>query len=359
MEFNNVVSIIVPVYNSEKHLIDCVNSILNQSYKNIEVLLVNDGSTDNSGSICEDFAEKDCRVKAIHQKNSGPSVARNTGIKAARGDYIQFVDSDDYIESSMTKKLMEAMNENVQLVICGYKSINNNNVFTGGHIPSIEGVYQIYQFLQSFGELYKNNFINSPWNKLYVTHIIKHFNIRFIDNLNMGEDLLFNLDYIKNSNSICIIKDKLYNYLSNDNSLTESYKKDFFENQQMLFQKVREFLLEDKNYTENNKYYIESSYTEMIINCFGNLFHKKSNLNSKSRRNLIYNIVNDDCLRKKIVYFKNSSIQTRFIGLLIKYKSIIGIYCYFKIKKILKCYFRPLFNLLKLVNNKQFKRALV
>ncbi|WP_454861525.1 glycosyltransferase family 2 protein [Peribacillus frigoritolerans] len=361
MEFNNVVSIIVPVYNSEKHLIKCLNSILSQSYKNIEVLLVNDGSTDSSGRICEEFAKKDCRVKAIHQKNSGPSVARNNGIDAATGDYIQFVDSDDYIESNMTKKLIEAMNMNVQLVICGYTTININKddsyVFSEEHIPSVNGTRRIFEFMELFGDLYKNNFINSPCNKLYVTHLIKSFNIRFIDNLNMGEDLLFNLGYIKNCNSICIINAQLYNYLSNNNSLTGSFKNDFFENQQMLFQRVREFLLDGNYYTENNKYYIEIAYTDMMISCLGNLFHKDSNLSSKQKRNLIYNIVYDDCLRKKIVYFKYSNVQKRFMGLLIKYKSIKGIYCYFKMKKILKIYFKPLFNLLKLVNNKQIKRA--
>ena len=98
---NPKVSIIVPIYNSEKYMNKCIESILNQTLTEIEIILVNDGSTDNSGKIIDNYAKKDNRIKVIHQQNSGPSVARNKGISTAKGKYIGFVDSDDYIESTM------------------------------------------------------------------------------------------------------------------------------------------------------------------------------------------------------------------------------------------------------------------
>lgn len=98
MEFSDKVSIIIPVFNAEKYLRDCIDSVLNQIYKNIELILVNDGSMDKSAFICNEYARVDKRVKVIHQDNFGPSAARNKGINAAQGKYIQFVDSDDYIE---------------------------------------------------------------------------------------------------------------------------------------------------------------------------------------------------------------------------------------------------------------------
>lgn len=355
--FEKMVSIIVPVYNAEQYLATCIDSLMNQSYKNIEVILINDGSTDNSGKICDEYAKKDSRIKVIHQKNSGPSVARNTGINASVGNYIQFVDSDDSIEPNMSKKLIEAMNEDVQLVICGYNTINMNgdNVSIQKDIPTIDGVHQNTEFIKNFGEFYKNNFINPLWNKLYVTNIIKKFNIFFAENLNLGEDLLFNLEYIKFCNNINIIKCQLYNYLifNNNSSLTESFKNKLFENQQMLFLKVREFLLEKGSFTGENENSVEITYTNRIVGCFENIFHKDSNLNSKQRKKEIFNILDDDCLRNKNEYFKNSSVQKRFIGFLIKYKLVSSIYWFFKIKKILRNKMYPLFNLLKTVNSIQ------
>ncbi|KRF60810.1 hypothetical protein ASG99_07690 [Bacillus sp. Soil768D1] len=353
---NNLVTIIVPVYNSENHLVTCIDSILQQSYKNIEVILVNDGSIDNSGLICNEYSRKDYRVKVIHQKNLGPSVARNKGINAASGDYIQFVDSDDYIETNMTNKLIEGMIKSVQLVICGYKSryINHDNVITNDHALPVEGVLKNKEFMLFFGELYKNSFIHSPCNKLYVTNIIKKMDIRFKKNLYMGEDLLFNLEYIDGCNSISIINEQLYNYMKDDdnNSLTSSFKKDLFENQQMLFHTVREFLINKKCY-EKNKYFIEITYTDRIVNCFENLFHINSSLKVSQIREQIYNIVYDDCVRNNIIYFKSYSIQKRLMGEMIKYKSINSIYFYFTMKNLLRSKMKPIFNWLKLVINKK------
>lgn len=123
MNSKNLVSVIVPVYNAEHFIEKCIHSILNQSYKNIELILVNDGSTDNSVKICDSFAKIDNRIKLIHQANSGPSVARNNGIYNAKGKYIQFIDADDYIEENMIETLVNEMEKGLDIVICGYKRI--------------------------------------------------------------------------------------------------------------------------------------------------------------------------------------------------------------------------------------------
>ena len=113
------VSVIVPVYNSEKYLNRCVDSILNQTYRSIELILVDDGSPDNSGRICDEYAEKDSRVRVIHKANAGVSAARNSGLEVASGDYATFVDSDDYIEPDMYSDMMEKVNQyNCDVVMC-------------------------------------------------------------------------------------------------------------------------------------------------------------------------------------------------------------------------------------------------
>ncbi len=127
--FEIKVSIIVPIYNSEKNLDRCVNSILRQSYKNLELILINDGSTDSSLDICNNFRKLNENIIVIDQKNMGVSAARNIGLRYATGDLIQFVDSDDYIDSDMTESLVNCIRENnADLVICGYKSIFQDRV---------------------------------------------------------------------------------------------------------------------------------------------------------------------------------------------------------------------------------------
>lgn len=351
----NKVSIIVPVYNVEKYLSNCIDSILKQTYKNIEVIIINDGSIDSSGNICDEYAKKDRRIKVIQQKNSGVSATRNIGIDIATGEYMQFVDSDDYLEYNMVERLIDAMSDKVNLVICGYKVMDRNkgNVVVNNYICPIERIYQKSEFIMDFGELFNKGYINSPCNKLYVTDMIKKINLHFNEGLNMGEDLLFNFEYMKVCEFISTINDSFYNYLNyNSDSLTTGYKKNFFENQQMLFSKIREFLLENECYTEQNKDFIEISYTDSVIGCLGNLFHVNSNITLKDRKEHIRKIIYDECVRKNITYFKRGNAQKRFIGLLIKYKLKEGLYYYFKLKTLLKNNIRPLFNVIKRINNR-------
>lgn len=347
MEQRNVVSIIIPIYNAELHLNKCLLSVLNQTYGNLEVILINDGSTDLSGEICDNYAKTDNRIRVIHQKNAGPSHARNTGIKMSVGEYIQFVDSDDWIEPDMTEKLVEAMVDHVQLVICGYK--NNADA---SFIPAINGVYQKPEFMLHFGNLYKHIIFPSPCNKLYRTAIIKEFAIRFSENMTMGEDLLFNMDYLKNCNRINIIPDQLYNYMiSNNNSLTKSFNKNLFDNQQILFQNVRGFLMENNCYTGENKYYLKVIYANSIINCLTNVFHKNSDLSSKQKRKVIATIISEEYVIQNITYFKDS-MQARLIGRLIQLRSTTGVYWFFRIKNSLSYRMHPLFIMLKNINQK-------
>ncbi|WP_257152360.1 glycosyltransferase [Priestia megaterium] len=358
MVYNKVVTIIVPVFNAGEQLIKCINSILNQSYKNIEIVLVNDGSTDNSREICDEYASCHSKIKVIHQKNSGPSIARNVGINSASGDYIQFVDADDYIDPHMTERLIQAMElKGVQLSMCGYKTIHTTkkNQIIKEYIPSIKGSYKNTEFMHFFGEIFKDNFVNSPCNKLFVSKIIKENNIKFIENLNMGEDLLFNLDYIKVCDFISIVNEPLYNYIKIDSSqsLTGSFKNELFGNQQFLFNEVRNFLIEKNCYKEGNKYHVELVYTDRVIDCLENFFHINSNLKSTKICKQINYIIYDDIVRNSITYFKGNSIQKNFIGVLIKFKSVYGIYSYFTFKKFLRLRMKPFFDLLKVLNKKK------
>lgn len=123
-----MISIIVPIYNVEKYLPKCIESIINQTYTDLEILLIDDGSTDNSGLICDKYASIDNRIRVIHKKNGGLSDARNVGLDICKGKYISFIDSDDYIELTMYEKMIKIMiNQKVDIVSCNYNHIYNNN----------------------------------------------------------------------------------------------------------------------------------------------------------------------------------------------------------------------------------------
>lgn len=173
MNRNPKISIIVPVYNVEKYLDRCIKSILNQTYKDFELILINDGSTDNSGNICDEYKKIDNRIVVIHKKNGGTSSARNDGIDIAKGKYIGFVDSDDYIEENMYYELYNDIKiNNSDISICKYIEMDDNTIKHRGNL-----LKNSYSKIESLEELYKQNWAEFvvPWNKLYKSELIKEF----------------------------------------------------------------------------------------------------------------------------------------------------------------------------------------
>ncbi|MDT2761839.1 glycosyltransferase family 2 protein [Aerococcus urinaeequi] len=216
-----MVSIIVPVYNAASYLSKCITSILNQSYQNLECILVNDGSIDNSLDICLEWARKDTRVQVIDQKNGGVSVARNQGIQASRGEFILFVDSDDTIDRNTVSYLVkEQAVENVDIVVFGLV-----RHFRDGHISKSSGIHSkrkltFEDFIANFWDNYEDELTNSPTNKLFKTNIIKQHQIEFPLGMKMGEDLLFNLAYLEHVKEIFVTDQHFYHYQLHDGQAT-------------------------------------------------------------------------------------------------------------------------------------------
>ena len=209
----DTISVIVPIYNAENYLDRCISSIVNQTYKNLEIILINDGSIDNSLEICEKWKEKDERIILINKENTGVSDTRNKGLDIATGKYISFVDGDDYIEIDMMEKLIKKIkNENSKLIICGYNYILKNNINS--------------EVFENFKEFNKNEYLKNAfkmdqrvWNKLFVRDIIN--GLRFEKKISIGEDTLFLYNYLDKIDKISFIREKLYNYNQlNINSLT-------------------------------------------------------------------------------------------------------------------------------------------
>ncbi|MBO4601336.1 MAG: glycosyltransferase [Bacilli bacterium] len=210
-----LVSVIVPVYNIEKYLDKCIESIVSQSYDKLEIILVDDGSTDGSSKICDEWKMKDSRINVFHKKNEGVSSARNLGIQHARGEYIVFVDSDDYANKNYIEYLVKYTPE-FDLISCGYyeeylnakieRKITEDNT----SISIDEANNQIFKF---------NGYKGFVWNKIFKCNIIKNNNILFENNIHMCEDQLFLVNYLKFCNNVYIISDCLYNYRIRNSSV--------------------------------------------------------------------------------------------------------------------------------------------
>ena len=218
------ISVIVPVYNTESYLKKCIESIINQTFRNIEIILVDDGSTDTSAEILADYALRDNRIIVIHQENQGLSAARNAGMRSAKGEYIMFVDSDDWIKKDMVECLLKNIEESKsQAVFCNYITVRD-----GEEIPC-EGIleYKVYQS-DEVSKIISNMFgggryYSSIWRGIYEREVIENSNIYF-QNLQFAEDLNFNLEYLLNCSRVKIIKDELYYYRVNSTSALQSLK---------------------------------------------------------------------------------------------------------------------------------------
>ena len=260
------VSIVIPVYNATKYLAKCLDSVINQSYKDIEIVLVNDGSTDNSGQICDSYAKKDKRIIVFHQNNTGVSIARNNGINNSHGEYVIFIDSDDLIHPEYIQKLVNNVNNDI-LPVCQIEKFQSEVSFLNYNKEEVMELDKNH-----FVELCKMSLLNTPCCKLYDLDIIKKNKINFKPNLSLGEDLLFNLDYLKYINKIIVIKQKLYYYRKNEkSSLSSLYYANMFDIQILLFDNYTNFF--KKVIMDKNMLYIyDSSRFDMIMEIVNNEF---------------------------------------------------------------------------------------
>ncbi|MBR3263655.1 glycosyltransferase family 2 protein [Candidatus Saccharibacteria bacterium] len=240
---NSKVSIIVPIYDTAKYLPKCLDSIIGQTYQNLEIILVDDGSTDNSGKIADSYAKKDNRINVIHQKNQGQSTARNTGLAMATGEYIGFIDSDDEIKNTFIEKLLSVYSNNTSLSVCGihYKRIRQKttsnvyiNPIRARRKNESKTAYILY-LLAIDGRMY------SSVNKLYRTKIAKK--CHFDKTLNFAEDTKYVLDYLKKAKGeIAYVLSPLYIYNSGTDGSTMRTVATNWQNWQTSYQNLKSWL---------------------------------------------------------------------------------------------------------------------
>lgn len=238
---SELVTVVVPIYNVEKYLERCIVSIINQTYRNLEIILVDDGSPDGCPSICDSYAEKDPRIKVIHKENAGLGMARNTGIDHATGKYICFFDSDDYVEPNTIEVCVSAaITQGADLVIFGKDNVTPDGVRLSKHIPcppkSVFSGEEVQKKLLPMS-LYANqktgedwNILSSAWNKLYSMDVIRASDWRFAsERIIISEDFYSITELYGYLKRVCFVDRVLYHYTVNSASISRTYRPDRFD----------------------------------------------------------------------------------------------------------------------------------
>lgn len=234
-----MISVVLPLYNVEPYLDECIKSIVTQSYSDWELILIDDGSSDGSPKIAQRWLSKDSRIKYFRKDNGGVSSARNMGIARACGEYIMFVDSDDICHPRLLESLVSYMLKGIDIVGCTVEKfeekfeLHGMDNFISEKLISLDQIYTCYS---------SNGILHPPYGKVYRNGIIRDNNIRFIQNLQLGEDVLFNLEYFKYVKCGVFIDESFYYYRNTPKSLSKNIQKDYTDKQLRIISEKISFI---------------------------------------------------------------------------------------------------------------------
>lgn len=262
------VSVIIPVYNTENYLSSCVDSILQQEYISLEIILIDDGSTDASGRICDNYASKYDFIKTIHIKNSGPATAKNEGLKIAQGNYIALTDSDDKMEPQMLHKMVSVGYEyDADIICCNYKQVDEQ-----GNISHLNSTNQQYILNHEEGLIRffsKNKIYSQCWTKLYKRKMLTDYQIDNDPGLRTDEDFIFNIKAFTHAQKTVIVDEPLYVYTHRENSLAHAYFKknisQYIDNRIKRVKVTQEAVINENNtIKEGSTVHIIMYYNELL-----------------------------------------------------------------------------------------------
>lgn len=328
------VSIIVPIYNVEKYLDRCIQSLVNQTLNDIEIILVDDGSPDNCPQMCDEYAQKDNRIKVIHKQNAGLGYARNSGLDVAIGEYVAFVDSDDYVDTAMYETLYERANKtNADATFCGFntevakgvwhesREVEQDQLWEGNDVKEF-----MYNMIASGkGVRQERLYQMSVWHAIYKREIIANNKLAFPSEREVvSEDIPFQVDFLKNANKVLYLNMHFYYYCLNGSSLTATFKKEKFYG----YNKLRECLLSKINDTE---YYqrVNRLYVGYCRSLIFRIF--SSNIDEKNK---LYKLIFDDstfCNVKKEFNYSFLPIHTKLMYILMSKKTLLFLQFYIKL----------------------------
>lgn len=312
---NQLISVIIPVYNVEKYLDRCIESVINQTYKNIEIILVNDGSVDKSPEICDSWSKKDCRIKVVHKENSGAGIARNTGIEHAAGDYVLFVDSDDYINKNTVEKCYYiAKKDKSEMVMYGRTDVDSEG---NEKIKPVLTTDYVFKNKEVTDVILPGLFTNEKGfgvgvcGKLIDLNVIRNYGIKFRSEREiLSEDALFLIELFSHISSVSILPENYYYYFQNDKSFSRTFKKDFqIMNDRFLDNAVEK--CSEYNYSEKTFNHLKARY---LIYCLSGMKQlTASDLPSAEKKKLFRGLFKNahirNALTDEVIALSSPSLQ--------------------------------------------------
>ena len=333
------ISVVIPIYNVEKYLRRCVDSVINQTYSSLEIILVDDGSPDQCPAICDEYAEQDKRIKVIHKTNGGLASARNAGMKIATGKYLFFVDSDDWLDPEGLEKLYHLAEEhNVDFV--RYRSVRENWPGLPPHYPTLIGKARemrggYYSRDDIKKEILPRLFATSSltlgpivgaWGSLYRMSLLKDNNIQFHEDIKYSEDVLFSAEVVTNTNNFYYLDEGgIYHYFYNDSSISKSFRKDRWESCKAMIRISEEEFLNKEEYDFKN----QMIYLRWFC-IFLSLNERKHLKEAKERVTYCRSIMEDPITKETPLNFSsmNVSIKQKTLMIIVK-QSLVHVMSFF------------------------------
>lgn len=327
------ISVIVPVYNAEKTIQRCVDSIRQQTFRDMEIILIDDGSKDASGALCDSFAKEDDRIRVLHKENAGVSAARNIGMEMATGTYIQFVDSDDALPKDFCETLMHAQNANGKeaFVWSGCQTVTG--ISEAGKGECIQYSNQDIDRLsrRDILKLSGKYLLNSPWNKLFHTDIIRNSKLRMEEGLNIAEDLQFVMQYMDACGDVPVIicnTAYYYYYRVGQASLDNSYRDNYYDIHRRIL-KDQFFYAKQWQAPKEDYDIFYNRYWEYMQSAFANLKLADSRLSAKEIRREKRKILHDSFFQKSVKKKKGTMGRAGYYAL--HSKSVLLLWLYEKL----------------------------
>ena len=334
-----LISYIVPVYNAQLYLQQCVSSVLKQSYSNIELILVNDGSSDDSGALCDQYAARDSRVRVFHKENGGVHTARNLGMENARGEYVLFLDADDWIDEETTQHIVQIAEQHPCDILrfnyireFGHTSSVKRNTFVKEGLSEGIDCRTVYrQTMGLMGKEWKNpenfNFLATTCTSAYKRTLLAESNAAFESREAIGsfEDGLFNLRVMAKMKSFYYFDKPFYHYRkTNEGSCTAGYRQNFLQKQDLLFERLSALVQQ-----ENDPYFTEAFYNRIVFSCMElSLNAVKSDSGLWAQYREIRQILCNDWQRKACAQINLSdfSLKWKIYFFFIKYRWTLPVY---------------------------------
>nr|WP_263325072.1 glycosyltransferase family 2 protein [Neobacillus sp. Marseille-Q6967] len=330
-----LLSIIIPVFNAKNYLKRCVESVLNQSFKDFELILVNDGSTDGSSEICDFYSECDERIQVHHLRNGGPSRARNHGMEQAKGKYITFIDADDYVNNYFSNTANKVSLNDYDLIVVPFSIVNTN-----------EKPIQFYQYKEkSFSKNEKKEeflrviwlgepLFGSCWNKWYKKSIICKNNLRFNNDFYIAEDYLFNLHFYRECQSAVLVSFPYYHYVKHDNSVTSRIYYNRFEIAKTVYVESLKLLGDVNINDQESRSFVEEAYLSGVLRAMFDMVKTENKLTFKYKILELKKYISDKEVRTLL---DNKTYNfNRWAFFCLKYQLPIFYYSLFRIRNLLK-----------------------